>query len=126
MFSPGLFAQSGLFFGEFMPHKDHAMQADFEASGSVYPKVTAERIDDLMEQVTFSTHVVPGTTTTIATAMLQIGAVNFTLANEFTACVDPRNFNAALGAKYAIEKASEAAREKLWELEGYALAQQFA
>lgn len=107
-------------------HKDHAMEADFEASGSVYPKVTAARIDELMQQVTFSTHIVPGTTTTIATAMLQIGAVKFTLANEFTACVDPRNFNAELGAKYAIEKATESARNKLWELEGYALAQFFA
>ena len=107
-------------------HKDHAMEADFEASGSVYPKVTAARIDELMQQVTFSTHIVPGTTTTIATAMLQVGAVKFTLANEFTACVDPRNFNAELGAKYAIEKATESARNKLWELGGYSLAQQFA
>lgn len=106
-------------------HKDHAMQADFEASGSVYPKVTAQRIDELMQKVTYHTHIVPGTTTTLATAMLAVGNVNFTLATEFTACVDPRNFNAEKGAKYAIEKASETARNKLWELEGYALANQF-
>lgn len=104
-------------------HTDHKMQADFEASGATFPKVTACRIDELMQQVTFSTHVVPDTTTTIATAILQVGAVKFTLANEFTACVDPRNFNAELGAKYAIEKATESARNKLWELEGYSLAQ---
>lgn len=107
-------------------HKDHAMQADFEASGSVYPKVTAERIDELMQRVSYDTHVIPGTTTTLATAVLAVGNVKFTLATEFTACVDPRNFNAEKGAKYAIEKASEAARNKLWELEGYALACQFA
>ena len=105
-------------------HTDHAMQADFEAAGAVYPKVTASRIDELMGSVTFSTHIVPGTTTTVATAILTQGHIKFTLANEFTACVDPRNFNAELGAKYDIQKASEAARNKLWELEGYALAQQ--
>lgn len=104
-------------------HKDHVMQADFESSGAVFPKVTAQRIDELMGEVEYSTHIVPGTTTTLATAILQVGAVKFTLANEFTACVDPRNFNAELGSKYAIEKAAEAARNKLWELEGYALAQ---
>jgi len=107
-------------------HSDHAMQADFESQGSVYPKVTAERIDQLMQKVIFSTHVVPNTTTTIATAILQVNLVKFTLANEFTACVDPRNFNAELGAKYAIQKASESARNKLWELEGYLLASVFS
>lgn len=105
-------------------HNDHSMQADFEAAGAVYPKVTAGRIDELMGNVTFSTHIVPGTTTTVATAILTQGHIKFTLANEFTACVDPRNFNAELGEKYAIQKAGEAARNKLWELEGYALAQQ--
>lgn len=105
-------------------HADHKMQADFEASGATFPKVTATRIDELMADVMYSHHVVPGTTTTVATAILKVGLVNFTLANEFTACVDPRNFNAELGAKYAIEKAKESARNKLWELEGYALAQQ--
>lgn len=103
---------------------DQARQADFESSGSVFPKVTTEQIDALMQQVTYETHIVPGTTTTIATAMLKIGLVTFTLANEFTACVDARNFNAQLGAKYAIEKAAKVAREKLWELEGYVLGKQ--
>ena len=106
-------------------HSDHAMQADFEAAGSVYPKVTAQRIDELMQQVKFSTYVVPGTTASYATAILQVGAVKFVLASEFTACVDPRNFNAELGAKYAIEKARESARNKLWELEGYSLSQEY-
>jgi hypothetical protein len=39
-----------------------------------------------------------------------------------SACVDPRNFNAKLGADYAIQDCVNAARDKLWELEGYHLA----
>jgi hypothetical protein len=45
----------------------------------------------------------------------------FTLCQEITACVDPANFDAELGKKYAIEKAASVARNKLWELEGYKL-----
>lgn len=105
-------------------HDDHKMQAEFVEAGSVYPKVEASTLDKLMDQVTVSTHIVEGTTTTVATAMIRVGKVNFTLCNEFTACVDPRNFNAELGAKYARLKALEVARNKLWELEGYALAKE--
>lgn len=105
---------------------DHVMQADFEASGSIYPKVTADQIDALMNDVIYKTNVVDGTTTTLAVAVLPIGAVNFTLAIELTACVDPRNFNAEKGAMYAVEKAKTSARNKLWELEGYSLAKEIA
>jgi ribosomal protein L18E len=101
---------------------DKAMQDDFESSGSVYPKVEVERIDELMDQVKYDVHVCPGTTTTVVTAMLPMGPINFTLCSEIMACVDPRNFNAELGAKYGIEKAAGIARNKLWELEGYSLA----
>lgn len=107
-------------------HDDHKMQAEFESAGAVYPKVEVGIIDALMANVQYSTHIVPDTTTTVATAILKVGNVNFTLANEFTACVDPRNFNAELGAKYAIQKAAESARNKLWELEGYSLAKERA
>ena len=50
-----------------------------------------------------------------------------TLENGFTvtgesACASPENFDAALGMKYAREQGEGKARDKLWELEGYALA----
>ena len=38
-----------------------------------------------------------------------------------SACVDPVNYNKALGEKYAKERAEATARNKLWELEGYLL-----
>lgn len=102
--------------------QDQAMQDAFEATGSVYPKVTVKTIDELMARLEFDTHVVPGTTTTLATAYLSMGAVKFTIATDYTACVDPRNYSAELGAKYAIEKVKTTARNQLWLLEGYALA----
>ncbi|MGL4638537.1 MAG: Gp49 family protein [Shewanella sp.] len=101
---------------------DHEMQKDFEQSGSIYPKVEASHIDDLMNLVSCSAHAIEGTTTTVATAMIDLAGIKFTLAHESTACVDPKNFNAEKGARYAIEKAMESARNKLWELEGYLFA----
>lgn len=80
----------------------------------------------MMQRVNYDAHIVPGTTTTVITGYIPIGATNFTLCTEIMACVDPRNFNAEKGAKYGIEKASVSAKNKLWELEGYRLACEIA
>lgn len=101
---------------------DARMEADINQLGLNAPRVPKEHIDMLMEHVQYKTHIVEGTTTTVAVAILPMGTVDFTLAIESTACIDKSNFNAALGAKYAIEKAAVSARDKLWELEGYVLA----
>ena len=101
---------------------DTRMEADINQLGLNAPRVPKEHIDMLMEHVQYKTHIVEGTTTTVAVAVLPMGSVDFTLAIESMVCVDKSNFNAALGAKYAIEKAAESARNKLWELEGYVLA----
>ncbi len=108
---------------------DKLMQKDFEKSGAVYPKIEADFIDSMMQKVVYKSHVVEGTTTTVVTAYLPIklkhgGVCNFTLATEIMACVDPRNFVKEKGEKYCKEKTEVAARNKLWELEGYSLARQ--
>lgn len=56
-----------------------------------------------------------GTTTTVCQITLQNG---YTLIGT-SACVDPANYNQALGEKYSYEKAFE----QMWELEGYLLSQ---
>lgn len=56
-----------------------------------------------------------GTTTTICQITMENG---FTVTGT-SACVDPKNYNQALGEKYAYEQAFN----KLWELEGYLLLQ---
>lgn len=105
-------------------HSDHAMQADFEASGAVFPKVEASRIDALLKNVLITTHIVPGTTTAIATAVLHFYTFSQILASESASC-DRGDLTSGLAGRLAIEKATESARNKLWELEGYALALQF-
>ena len=102
---------------------DKEMCKDFEDSGAVFPKVTPERIEELMKQVRYIPSLVEGTTTTLAVSVLPIGLTDFTLATTTMACVDKRNFNAEKGVKYCIEKCEKETRNKLWELEGYALAQ---
>jgi hypothetical protein len=62
--------------------------------------------------------VIPGTTCTIC---------NITMANGFgvrgeSACVDPRNFDEAIGRGIAYENAFD----KLWQLEGYLLAERLS
>ena len=105
---------------------DAVQEKELKELGLMYPRVTKEQIDNLMNQVEYHTHIVSGTTTTIATAILPIGISKFTLAMTKSACVDPRNFNAKLGADYAIQDCVNAARDKLWELEGYFLAQKMS
>lgn len=106
-------------------HSDHAMQADFEASGAVFPKVEASRIDALLKNVIITTHIVPGTTTAIATAVLHFYTFSWVLASESASC-DRGDLTSGLAGRLAIEKARQSAIIKLWELEGYALAQKFA
>ena len=58
--------------------------------------------------------VIPDTTVTICMITLENG---FSVRGE-SACVSKETFNIALGEKYAYEKAFD----KIWELEGYLLA----
>ncbi|MCQ4052354.1 Gp49 family protein [Aeromonas sp. SG16] len=97
---------------------DAEMERDIEVLGLTAPRVTPDQIEALMGGVRYEVQVVPGTTTTLATA---IAANGFTLAIGMTACADPANFNAELGAKYAIKDAEAKARQELWKLEGYRL-----
>lgn len=86
--------------------------------GLTAPRITPAMIDELMSEVTYSTHLISGTTTTVATA---IDGAGFTLCSVASASASPENFNPALGIEIAITKARAAARDKLWELEGYRL-----
>ncbi len=101
---------------------DEEMEQEIVNKGLTYPRVANEHITEMMETVKFDCHIVPDTTTTVITAYIPMGHLNFTLSTEIMACVDPRNFNKELGEKYGIEKASASAKDKLWELEGYRLA----
>lgn len=80
-------------------------------------KITPTHINELMDKVTYYVHLIPETTTTQATAFLD----GFSLAVGTSACVDPSTFNKEIGESMALEDAESKAKDKLWELEGYAL-----
>lgn len=73
-------------------------------------------VTDMQAKVKSSTYTrLPDSTTTVCQITLENG---YTLIGT-SACVDPANFNQALGEKYAYEKAFN----QLWDLEGYLLKQ---
>lgn len=83
------------------------------------PRVTKEQIDDIMAtRVVLKVDQPAGTTSTFVHAFLDN---KFYLASGHSACVSPENFNPELGIQYAQENALKKARDRLWELEGYAL-----
>ncbi|MGH8235427.1 MAG: Gp49 family protein [Steroidobacteraceae bacterium] len=79
--------------------------------GLTAPRVTPERIAHVIVREAF--HVFPGTCLTVCVLTLRNG---FTVTGE-SACASPANFDAEIGERYA----REAARSKIWQLEGYAL-----
>jgi hypothetical protein len=73
-------------------------------------------VADMQAKVKSSTYTrLPDSTTTVCQITLENG---YTLVGT-SACVDPANFNQAVGEKIAYDNAFE----KLWDLEGYLLKQ---
>lgn len=101
---------------------DQRMESEITAAGLDAPRVTADQIQALMDRVVFRYEHPEGATSTFAHAFLG----GFYLATGHSACVSPENYKPALGQKYAREQAEPKARDKLWELEGYALHKQLA
>lgn len=99
---------------------DLAIEAQIKSAGAeTAPRVTPAQIDALMARVVFSYDERPnGSTVTFAHALLD---GQFYLASGTSACVSAANYNSAIGRKLATSNAECAARDKLWELEGYRL-----
>jgi len=103
-----------------MTPAEHQVETKIANLGLTAPRITAQEIDALMKDVTYHHHLIPGTTTILATAIMPSG---FTLATGESACASPENFNLKLGIEIAIGKAERLARDELWKLEGYRLKQ---
>lgn len=90
-----------------------------ELGADVAPRVTKEQIDAMMARVFYTCSPRPGgTTSTFVHAYLD---GKFYLGSGFSGAVSEENFNPQIGFEVASRKAQELARNKLWELEGYAL-----
>ena len=97
---------------------DQAVEQEIQAKGLNAPRISPHLIGALMARVSYFVVVPEGTTSTFAHAYLD---GKFHLATGHSACVSPENFNAEIGEKIALGKAEAAAKDKLWELEGYRL-----
>lgn len=78
------------------------------------PRLSPEDIDNAIQSV--QCDVLPGTRTTVCTITLQNG---FTTTGINNGPVSAENFDTVLGRQLAIDKA----RDAIWPLEGYLLAQ---
>lgn len=100
-----------------MPN-DLEMEKEITDLKLIAPRITPDRIEELMEGVTYHVSQPSGTTSTIVTSFDVNG---FSLCTEIMACASAENFNAELGVKYGIEKCKNSSRDMLWKLEGYRL-----
>ena len=101
---------------------DQAAEAEIVAAGLTAPRVTAEQIQALIDGLKWRYEHQESPQIIFAHAFLG----DFYLATGFSKPVSAENFSPALGMKYAREQAEGKARDKLWELEGYALFKQLA
>lgn len=98
---------------------EQQIEQEIQAKGLTAPRITPAMIDQLMRRVTYIYVECPGNTTSTFVHAYLDG--KFSLATGHSACVSPENFDADVGRKIAENKAVAAARDKLWELEGYRL-----
>lgn len=101
-----------------MIDSDAVVEAMIKDKGLTAPRVMPKMIDALVASLTFKVHTFEGTTVTVAGAFLPNG---FEVATGKSGCASPENFNKEIGDKIAVDNARDAARQKLWELEGYVL-----
>ena len=96
----------------------NSIEAEIQAEGLTASRVTPEQIDAMMDRVSYQHAGFEGTTSIIVAAFLD---GDFYLGSGHSACVSKTNFCPQIGFKIAHGNAEKAARDKLWELEGYAL-----
>ena len=90
-----------------------AIENEIQVKGLTAPRLTPSDID--MSIVREHYHRVPETTTTLCSLVLENGYV----VNGESACVSLENFDEELGKKIAYSNA----RDKIWALKGYLLAE---
>lgn len=95
---------------------DQAVEAEIKEKGLLAPRVTPERLDEVICREDY--HVFDSSQLTVCCLTLVNG---FTVTGE-SACASPENFNAELGRKIAFNNA----KQKIWALEGYLLRQRLA
>lgn len=94
-----------------MSKDEQAIEIEIQAKGLNAPRLSPEKIDAVIVGEDY--YVFPGTTLTVCCLKLRNGSVVI----GKSAAVSIKNFDADLGRRIARSDA----RNKVWELEGYAL-----
>lgn len=108
---------------------DQAIEQEIQAKGLTAPRVTPQRIEEVIAGEYYFTaaqgspthQAAHGQALSLLTFCVLVLANGFTVTGE-SACASPENFNAELGQKIARQNAVN----KIWPLEGYLLKQQLA
>jgi hypothetical protein len=103
-----------------MNRDDQSIETVLASLNETPARISAQHIHSLLAGVKYSTHLVPGTTTILATAIMPSG---FVLATVSSACAVEQEFNLQMGIEIAINKAKGAAIAALQQLETYRLKQ---
>lgn len=109
--------------------EDQAIEKEIQVKGLTAPRVTPQRIEDVIsEEYSFTAaSALTGTPGETSQALKLLTICVLVLKNGFTvtgesACASPENFDADLGHKIARKHATD----KIWALEGYALKQRLS
>jgi len=89
---------------------ENEIEAAVQATNPAGLRITPEDIDALIAEEAY--YVFPGTTMTVCC----LTTTTRSYVVGYSACISPENFDAAIGRQIARSEA----RDKLWELEGYA------
>ena len=92
---------------------DEAIEQEIKDKGLTAPRITPERIKEVIGKIEF--HVFPDSQLTVCCITLENG---FNVTGE-SACASPENFDAEIGRKISQRNAED----KIWALEGYLLKQ---
>lgn len=87
------------------------LENEIQKKGLTAPRITPDHIESVIVGEDY--HVFPGTTVTVCCLELKNG---YNVLGE-SACASPENFDRDLGMKLARDNA----KNKIWQLEGYAL-----
>ncbi len=95
---------------------EESIEKEIQEKGLTAARVTKAHIDALFAKLTYTVYQIAPTRMIVSAAL-----DGFFVADGFSACVSPENFNYELGARIAKERCEKEAFNKLWELEGYRL-----
>ena len=95
---------------------DQEIEKQIQEKGLNAPRVKNENIDQIMEKIVYNF-------TQVSEKRLICQAIigTFWIADGNSVTVDPKNFDLELAKEVSLQNAKEAARNKLWEYEGWRL-----